>query len=162
MIWGGLLITYSITYIKENSMEVEYKSYCELVITSDTVTPDLMTEMIEITPNRSFRKGDPFISARSGSKGIRRQNLWAIKSNEVSTEEDDILVHIDYFKKLFEGKSEIFRKLKKDSVNEISFWVWIESKEDGVGLDIPEAALNFIDNVCNRLHFSFIGNCEKI
>jgi len=143
-------------------MKIEYKSYCELVITSDTVIPNTITNITGVKPNRSFQKGDSFTSKRSGSEGIRRHNLWAAKSNDITTEEDDILMHIDYFKKLFEGKIEGIKKLKEESGTEISFWIWIESKEVGIGLDIPESELNFINSICNRLHFSFIGSCDKI
>ena len=140
-------------------MDVEYKSYCELVITSDTVVPNTITDITGVKPNRSFRKGDSFTSKRSGSEGIRRHNLWAVKSKEITTEEDDILMHIDYFKKVFEDKIEGIKKLKEEPHTELSFWVWIESKEVGVGLDIPESELNFINSICSRLHFSFLGSC---
>jgi len=143
-------------------MEINYKSYCELVITSDTVVPNSITDITKIKPNRTFQKGDFFKSKRSGSEGIRKHNLWAVKSRDITTEEDNILMHIDYFKKLFEDKIEGIKKLKEESHSEISFWVWIESKEVGIGLDIPESELNFINSFCNRLHFSFIGSCDKI
>lgn len=142
-------------------MEIEYKSYCELVITSDTVSPDAISGITGIKANRSFQKDTSFTSKTSGSKGIRRNNLWAIKSKDIITEEDDILMHIDYFKKLFEDKIEGIKKLKKESQTEICFWIWIESKEVGIGLDIPESELNFINSICSRLHFSFIGGCDK-
>lgn len=144
-------------------MEVEYKSYCELIITSDTVLPNAITDITGVNPNRSFQKGDSFISKRSGSVGIRRYNLWAVKSKDIITEEeDDILMHLEYFKKLFKDKIESIKELKKESNSEISFWVWIESKDVGVGFEIPESELSFINSICSRLHFSFIGGCDKI
>ena len=75
-------------------MENNYKSYCELILTSDTITPEMITEETQMTPYRSFRKGEIFHSLKSGSEGIRKQNLWAIKSDIVISEEDDISIHI--------------------------------------------------------------------
>lgn len=137
-------------------MEYNYKSYCELIVASDNITPDIITEELHMMPGRSFKKGDVFI-LKSGSQGIKKRNLWAIKSNTIFTEDEDISVHIQFFRKLFENNIGIFQTLKTEG-NEICFWVWIEVNEIGIGLDIADSDLSFINSICNRLHITVLSN----
>jgi hypothetical protein len=139
------------------TMENNYKSYCELIFTSGSITPEMVTKMTKLVPYRSFKKNETFYSRPSGTEGIRRQNLWAIKSDVITTEEEDVSIHLSFFKRLLNDKIEIFQKLKNDKTNEICFWIWIETNNIGVGLEIDETDLYFIYNISNRLHLSVVS-----
>ncbi len=139
---------------KKMSTEYNYKIHCELIITSEKITPDEISKEIERKAYRSYKKGDKFISKRSGTEGKRATNLWAIKSNEIISEEENISPHINYFKKIITDKIGYLNKLKSDSANEIDFWVWIEADEAGIGLEIVSSELTFINSIANCLHIT--------
>lgn len=43
-----------------------YKTHCELAIVSHEISPDFITEELNIVPERTFRKGEQSISKHSG------------------------------------------------------------------------------------------------
>lgn len=135
-------------------IEYSYKIHCELIITSENITPDEISKEIEQKAYRAYKKGDKFISMHSGTEGKRATNLWAIKSNEIISEKEDISPHINYFKKIIDDKIGYIKKLKSDSANEINFWIWIEADEAGIGLEILDSDLTFINSITNCLHIS--------
>lgn len=140
------------------SVVYSYKIHCELIITSANITPDEINKEIERKAHRSYKKGDKFISKHSGTEGKRAINLWAIKSNEIISEDEDVSPHINYFKEIMNDKIEYFKRLKYDSTNRIDFWVWIEADEAGIGLEIQGSDLTFINSIANCLHISSLPN----
>jgi hypothetical protein len=134
----------------------KYKIYCELIIVTNDIASDEISRIANLEPYRTYNKGDVFESKNSGTKGAKLHNLWAIKSETTYSEEENVSTHIQYFKTLIDNKAEILKKFKNDLKNETSFWIWIETNDAGVGLDILEDDLLFINNISNRLHFSII------
>lgn len=132
------------------------KSYCEFIIISEVISPDIFTKELNIQPSRSFCKGDKITSKYSNSTGKTQHNLWALQSEILISEEEDILSHINYFKNIIEEKIDIFRSYKADPKIEITFWIWIETEDAGIGLELFEQEVNFLNDVTNRIHLSFI------
>lgn len=134
------------------------RSYCELVITSKEVEPHLISDKLNIEPTNSYVKGASFSSKHTGKVSKRFQNLWSLKSETIISEKEDLTSHILYFIKLFKNKLDIFSELKKSSHFDISFWIWVETEDAGIGLDLPAEDILFINQISSRLHISIITN----
>lgn len=132
------------------------KSYCELIITSKEITPDVITKKLDIVPNRQYFKGEEFASKHSGTKGRRFQNLWAMKSETTILEEEGISHHISFFKSILETNLASMEAYKADARYEITFWVWIETEKAGIGFDLSETEMSFINSISNNLQFSLV------
>jgi len=134
-----------------------YTTHCELTIVSHEISPDFITEELNIIPERMFRKGDQSVSKHSGSIITKPHNLWALKSKTTELEEETISHHIEYFKSVFLSKIGILKKYKEDTRFEITFWIWIETDNSGIGFDLNEIEIAFINRICNRIHFSLLS-----
>lgn len=139
-----------------------YKTHCELEIISDEVNPDLITDELNISPIRSFKKGEITTSKHSTRTGRKPHNLWAIKSESFDTEEESISQHIEYFKSILLPRIDILKKYKEDPRFEISFWIWIETDNAGIGIELNEDEISFLNSFSNRIHFSFITKNEIV
>lgn len=132
------------------------KSHCELGITSQEVDPKDISRLLDIEPFSFYSKGDIFSSPTTGFVAKRFQNLWAIKSETIVSEKEDLSPHISYFKLLLENKIDIMSKLKSNPVYDVSFWIWIETENAGIGIDLSNEELDFIGKISNRIHFSIL------
>lgn len=132
-----------------------YKIYCEFTITSNEVTPEMLTEELDFTPHRTFKKGEKSISS-SGAVLTKPHNLWAIKSETIISHEEEVSKHISFLKDLIGDKLSLFQKCKGHPKFESSFWIWIETDNGGLGLDLKEDEIQFINDISNRLHISLI------
>lgn len=137
-----------------------YKTHCELAIVSNEINPDFITKELNILPDRSFKKGEQSVSKYSGSIITKPHNLWAIKSKSTELEEETISHHIDYFKSTFLSKIEILKKFKEDTRFEITFCIWIETDNAGIGIDLNESEITFLNSISNRVHFSLLTKAE--
>jgi|SRR5690606_14399358 len=137
-----------------------YKSYVEFAITSDEVSPSIITNSLNIMPKRHHKKGDIYVSKNSGSKISRYTNLWAIETEYSEMKEETVSHHIEYFKSIFFSKMDILECYKEDSRFDVTFWIWIETDNAGIGLDLSEEELSFLNSISNRVHFSIICNKE--
>ncbi len=133
-----------------------YKIHCEIGITSTEVEPDLITMELNIPPTRSFKKGEKTISKHSGSTITKPHHLWAIRSNSSQSEEETISPHIEFLKSIVGPQLEAFKRFKADPRFQVSFWVWIETDHAGIGFDLLEDELAFINAIANRIHFSML------
>lgn len=136
----------------------KYKSQCEIAITSEEVIPETITDKLNITPDRYFYKGEKSVSKHSGSIITKPHNLWAIKSKTVISEEETIRQHIEYFKTILSPRGHVLNSFKNDSRFEISFWIWVETDNAGIGFELSEDEIQFLSSICNRIHFSVITN----
>ena len=134
--------------------------YCELVIVSDTLNPDQLTNELGVSPSRSFYKGDTHQSRHSGSLITRTHNLWAVSSIKTLSEEQDIKAHILQLKSILEGCVYALKELKSNDNVELTLWIWFETEDSGIGIDILEPEISFIHEIANRLHFSVIADVE--
>ncbi|PGH38363.1 MAG: hypothetical protein CRN43_15600 [Candidatus Nephrothrix sp. EaCA] len=132
------------------------KSYCELIITSKEITPNVITEKLNLVPSRQYVKGEEFASEHSGTKGRRFQSLWAAKSETSVLEEEGISHHISFFKSILETKIQILQSCKADERFEITFWIWIETDNTGIGLELTEPETAFLNSISNSIRFSLI------
>lgn len=137
-----------------------YKTHCELAIVSNEISPDFITEELNVAPERTFKKGEQSVSKHSGSIITKPHNLWAMKSKSSELQEETISHHIDYFKSTFLSKLEVLKKYKEDTRFEITFWIWIETDNAGIGLDLNESEITFLNSISNRVHFSLLTKAE--
>jgi len=128
-----------------------YKSYCELVIISNEVSPETISEELDIPFSRGFRKGDQNVSKHSGSVTVKPHNLWALKSDGHESDEETISCHINFFKLILDGKLNILQRFKNDVRYDISFFVWIETDNSGIGLSLDEDQITFINSFSNEI-----------
>jgi uncharacterized membrane protein YvbJ len=138
-----------------------YKIHCELIITSEILTPAQISEIINIKATRSYTKGDVFKSNTSGTEGKRINNLWAVKSDEILTNEENISIHLQYFIDLLSNKTQLISDLRNAPTNDVSFWVWIESNELGISTEMSERELSFLNKIVNRLHFTILSPMKR-
>lgn len=139
---------------KEN---FEYKTFCELAITSTFYTLEIITKQLGIKPERTHHKGEEYVSKHSGSVVTRYNNLWAIKSKEIiNNNEEKISSHIEFFRSILYSKKNVLKQYKEDKYTEVSFWIWIETDNAGIGIDLEEDELIFINDISNRVHLSFL------
>jgi hypothetical protein len=132
------------------------KIYCKFSITSELLSPEEITRYLDVSPHRSFKKGDTYKSKHSGSLVTRPHNLWGILSKETISEEQEIASHISYLRILFENKIDLLKALKDSGRVEISLWLWFQTEDAGIGIDLLEPDLVFITKIINRLHVSVV------
>lgn len=135
-----------------------YKTHIDFIIVSNEVSPDLITNELNIHPTRFFRKGDKSISKHSGSVTVKPHNLWSLQSISSELIEEKISHHISYLKTILSSKVDILKKYKSNPNLEISFWIWIETDNSGIGLNLDSDEMDFLNSISNKIHFSFIGN----
>lgn len=133
-----------------------YKSYCELVIVSKEISPEIISEELDIPFSRGFRKGDQNVSEHSGSIIIKPHNLWALRSDAYESCEETISCHIDFFKSVLKRKLNILERFKNDTRYDITFFVWIETDNSGIGLSLDEDQITFINSFSNEIRLSLL------
>ncbi|MDH6311929.1 hypothetical protein M2137_000688 [Parabacteroides sp. PFB2-10] len=137
------------------------KVFCEFTVITHDEDCHIVTKETGIKPCRFFNKGDRFTSKYSPRIGRQPHGLWAIQSTPVISEELDISRHIQYFQKLFEDKMDIIEKLKNQYHFECVFSIDIETEDAGVGFDLNEAEVTFIQAISSRYSCHFMTK-EKI
>jgi len=143
------------------SDDFTYKTSVAFAIVSNEVEPEILTKELNIVPEKSFIKGELSVSKRSGSLITRPHNLWRIESPTTESEKETISHHIEYLKSILLAKIDILKKYKEDSRFELSFWIWVETDNAGIGLDLDENDLAFVGQIANRIHFSVITRESK-
>jgi hypothetical protein len=140
-------------------MEKDYflfNVYCEFMIVSEEVSPEQITSELNMIPDRSFKKGDQSISRHSGSIITKPHNLWSVKSKNIKSKELSINLHMQYLESILAPQSALLFKYKTDSRFETAFYIWIETNDAGVGFDLFNTELSFINNISNRVHLSLL------
>jgi hypothetical protein len=137
-----------------------YKSYFELAIISEVIDPDEITSSLGIQSSRSFRKGDKIVSKNSTRTGEKKNNLWAIQTQKITSEEESISLHIQELRNILKGKNDIINSYKENQTVDVCIWIWIETDNAGIGLDLSDEELKFLNNISNRIHLSIICNKE--
>lgn len=133
-----------------------YKTHINFSIVSHEIDPDSITEVLNITPERAFKKGEQSVSKHSGSIITNPHNLWSIGSKSSELEEETISHHIEHFKSVFLSKMGVLKKYKEDTRFEVTLWIWIETDNAGIGFDLNETEIAFLNSISNRIHFSLI------
>jgi hypothetical protein len=131
--------------------------YCEVIITSDTSTPDQISAIVNCKPGRSYYKGEIFELKSSGSTSKRVQNLWAVSTKESNDEYISLSHCLENIIKLFGNRLEGLKELKASPDFEVVLWIWIKGHNNGLGLEIPETYLRFVNENFNRLNFSIVN-----
>lgn len=137
-----------------------YKTHINFSIVSHEIDSESITKELSIVPEKSFKKGEQTVSKHSGSIITNPHNLWSIRSKSSELEEETISHHIEYFKSIFLSKAEVLKKFKEDARYEVTFWIWIETDNAGIGLDLNEEELSFLNRISNRIHLSIICKNE--
>jgi hypothetical protein len=139
-----------------------YKSYCELGISSDSVSADEITKKLGIIPFRQFNKGEEFTSKRTGRTNKRIQTVWAIRSEVIVSHDEDVSGHIDYIYALVKDKLDMLKEYKLDPAFTVVAVVWVETDNAGIGFQLREKDLSFLNGIVNRIQFSIITNKIKV
>ena len=140
-----------------------FKTQISFAIKSDTIEPDIITKELGITPSdSSFKKGDSWMGKNTKKIYIRNSNIWRIETKWTVLEEETVSHHIEYLKTILMPKSNILKLYKEDDKYELSFWIWIETDDAGVGLDLKEEELSFLNLISNYIHFTVIGNTSNV
>jgi hypothetical protein len=134
----------------------KFLTYCDFGIVSHEISPSVITEELKLTPDRFFNKGDKIVSKHSGSIVTRPYNLWAIRSKTTVLEAETVSHHIDYLKAILLPKYDVLQKFKTDPRFETTIWIWIETDDAGIGLDLNEFEIDFLSSISNRVHFTLL------
>ena len=134
------------------------KTHCQLGVISNTVTPEEITEKLGIKPDRSFKKGESSVSRHSGTTLTKPHNFWAIRSEPIVAERESISPHISYLSEKIGSKLSHLEKLKNDPNFEVSIWIWIETDNAGIAIDLTEKEMTFLNSCSNNVHISFLTN----
>lgn len=133
------------------------KISCEFAIITHDMDCHIVTKELNITPDRYFNKGDSVSSKHSARTGTRPHGLWAIASKVTINEEVNLSEHLEYFQKVLSSKLDPIQKLKGQYGFECIFAISIETEDAGVGFDLNELNLSFINKISNRFSCSFIA-----
>lgn len=134
-----------------------YTTHCEYIIASNDLIPDSITKELNINPTRTYKKGDKSISEASGTIITKQCGLWAISSEATKFKNNEnIIHHINYLNAIIFPKIDILKRIKKDNNFETTFWVWVETDNAGIGIEIDDKSLDFINAISNKLRFSLI------
>lgn len=140
-------------------MEKDYftfKSHIGFTITSNEVDVDTISSELGILPDRSFKKGDLVTSRHSPRVAERPYSLWALKSKPSELEEETIGHHIEYLQSILLPKIDVLKRYKEDAGFSVSFWIWIETDGAGIGLELNESEMAFLNSISNWVHFSLL------
>ncbi len=137
------------------------KVQCEFGITSQEVSPEEITQCLNIKPSRAYSKGDEF-STLNGTKTMNRaQNLWVIASDSVISAEEDISMHIRFFQNLFADKIDKIINYKNNDKVQVSFLINIKTEMTCYTFDLSNDEMQFLISISNRIS-STIFTKEKI
>jgi hypothetical protein len=133
------------------------KITCEFAIITNDLDTQTISHELNIAPHRYFNKGDSITSENSLRVGNKPYGLWAIASRVTIDEEINLLKHLKYFKKLLSNKLDIIKMLQNKYGLECIFSISIETEDAGIGFDLNELDLSFINKISNRLSLTFIA-----
>lgn len=75
----------------------------------------------------------------------------------IVTDDLNVSQAIKYFQDLFQDKMEIIKKLRYEYKFETSFSIDIKTEDAGIGIDLYEEDLAFINKIASRFSCSFIA-----
>ncbi len=133
-----------------------YKTSVSFGITSPDIDLDTISGELGILPDRSFRKGDLVTSKHSPRVGKKPYSLWAIQSQSYEAKDGTISHHIEYLKSILLSKIDVLKRYKEDARFSVAFWIWIQTDNSAIGLDLGESELAFMNSVSNRISFSLL------
>lgn len=141
--------------------DYKFRISCDLIVTSESVSIEEITDKLGILPQRFYRKGEVFCSKSSGTVGKRLYNLWAFKVKEI-LDEPIISGVVEKLHDVFRGKEAVLLGMKNDSAFGTSVYIWIETDDDAhFGLDMIESDISFFSLV-NHVHLTYIPDKEII
>lgn len=97
------------------------------------------------------------VGKRTGDVYNRPYGLWEIEMEPIIGEEPNILVSIEYFQELLGSKIDSVRKLKEYYGFESVFSIDIETEDAGVGFDLYNNDIQFINQIASRFSIHFIS-----
>jgi hypothetical protein len=134
------------------------KSYFEIIITSDDITADNITQELNIKPSRYFLKNDTVSSKHSNRTKKREYNLWAVNTKLITSEKENFSSHIVELKKLFKEKIDVLKMYKSHPRIKICCWIWIETENSGIGIELSSDEILFLNKISNSIHISLLTN----
>jgi hypothetical protein len=133
------------------------KIWCEFVILTQEVNNQVVTDGLNIKPNRCYNKGDKFISNHTNVTLSRPHGLWAIKSEIVISKEQNLTVHFKYFEKILGNKIDELDALKSKYGFEFVIYISIQTEDAGAGFDLLNPEISFIIKLIDRITCFFVS-----
>ncbi|MDQ1087524.1 DUF4279 domain-containing protein [Siphonobacter sp. SORGH_AS_1065] len=134
---------------------------CEFIITSNQLSHHQITSLLNIQPTRAFNKGETSVSKHSGSILTRPHTLWAFKTEVLRSEwiDPSMSQHLTLLTSIFAAKQSLLEELKDRFECERCLFIWINTEESGLGMDIKSSDLSIINSLVDHWHFTVIPNC---
>lgn len=134
---------------------------CEFIITSTQLAHEQITSLLNIQPTRAFDQGETSVSKHSGSIITRPHTLWAFKTEVLRSEwiDSSMSKHLTLLASIFEPKQSLLEELKDRFECERCLFIWINTEEGGLGIDIRSSDLSIINSLVDSWHFTVIPNC---
>ena len=102
---------------------MSYFSSACLRISGDDVNPELCSSLLQITPDRSWAKGEIYYLKRDGRKAIRNTGLWRYASKlDIPPYNPDL--HVKEIIRVFQGKRKVFDEIRK--LGDVQFSLIVE------------------------------------
>src|SRR5687768_8907580 len=107
-------------YEYDDSYSTCVETYSTRRISSDTISPDEITKLLQIQPTNRFQKGD----SNSQGKLKRKTNGWFYSTEKLSPSKDTRR-HMDLILNALDGREEAVKKLHLDGckIDITTYWV---------------------------------------
>jgi hypothetical protein len=128
------------------------------MIISDNEPPEIVSQLLGIVPHRTHTKGEMSVSRTSGSLITQPKNLWCVRTETIVSNQEGIKKHIQQLKSLLQSKIDLIANYKNQNRFEMIFWIWIETEDAGIGLELTGEELEFINKISHTVHVSLLTN----
>ena len=160
----NLIRGYKILYV-----ELQMNSYSEVClriggymeedgrIGGEGIDPEFCTKLLEIIPDKQWRKGDLF-GIEYGASIKRRINLWMYSTkNRIKNDSPcDLLPHLRHIIKIFGGKSAQFNRMR--NMGDVKISIFITSVYTSVTYTLDRLLIeDILELGVDEVKFDFIG-----
>jgi hypothetical protein len=129
------------------------KIHCELGITSKSVTPDEITQNLNITPTRQIIRGTIHTTKNKQYTFPRSRNIWAVASPSIISTETDIGHHILFFRDILSDKIDLLEYYKNHDDVEVVFTIHFETEFSSAGIGLSTEEMKFLTLISNRVSY---------
>ncbi len=130
---------------------------CSFGVNTNESPIEIVTEELEIKPDRSWNKGDMHYSKTTGNTNPLPFGLWVIEKETISSDKFILSEFVKHFQDILSDKFDAIEKLKNHYKFDCYFYVLILSEYGADGFDLSDSELQFISKISNRFTCRF---CE--
>ena len=131
------------------------------VISGDTLIPEAITSLLNVSPSSAWRKGDIFKSRygkKDGSVDFRDEKRpwgkWALSSVD-GTSSIEIEDHASFIINQIEPSKDILQNLITDENLRVSIHIWWQPKGGYGGYTLSASTVRKLSMLCNEMDFYF-------